>query len=55
MIINGSRTRKTWSYGQILPRMLFAPPGTPVSIPPGLSARLADIVLDGIAPGARHR
>ena len=42
-------------HGQILPRMLFTPPGTPVSIPPGLSARLADIVLDGIAPGARDR
>jgi AcrR family transcriptional regulator len=41
-------------HGQILPRVLFAPPGTPVSIPPGLSARLADVVLEGIAPGARR-
>lgn len=41
-------------HGQILPRVLFAPPGTPVTIPPGLSARLADIVLQGIAPGARR-
>jgi AcrR family transcriptional regulator len=39
-------------HGQILPRVLFAPPGTPISIPPGLSARLADVVLEGIAPGA---
>ena len=42
-------------HGQILPRVLFAPPGTPVTIPTGLSARLADIVLAGIAPGARRR
>jgi AcrR family transcriptional regulator len=41
-------------HGQILPRVLFAPPGTPVTIPPGLSARLADVVLEGIAPGARR-
>jgi AcrR family transcriptional regulator len=40
-------------HGQILPRVLFAPPGAPVTIPPGLSARLADVVLEGIAPGAR--
>jgi AcrR family transcriptional regulator len=39
-------------HGQILPKVLFAPPGTPVSIPPGLSTRLADVVLEGIAPGA---
>ena len=42
-------------HGQILPRMLFAPPGTPVTIPAGLSARLAGIVLQGIAPGARRQ
>jgi AcrR family transcriptional regulator len=42
-------------HGQILPRVLFAPPGTPVTIPPGLSARLADVVLEGIAPGARRQ
>jgi AcrR family transcriptional regulator len=42
-------------HGQILPRVLFAPPGTPVSIPPGLSARLADVVLEGIAPGTRRQ
>jgi AcrR family transcriptional regulator len=39
---------------QILPRVLFAPPGTPVTIPAGLSARLAEVVLEGIAPGARR-
>jgi AcrR family transcriptional regulator len=42
-------------HGQILPRMLFAPPGTPVTIPAGLSARLAGVVLEGIAPGARRQ
>jgi len=41
-------------HGQILPRVLFAPPGTPVTVPAGLSARLADVVLEGIAPGARR-
>jgi AcrR family transcriptional regulator len=41
-------------HGQILPRVLFAPPGAPVTIPPGLPARLADVVLEGIAPGARR-
>jgi AcrR family transcriptional regulator len=42
-------------HGQILPRVLFAPPGTPVTIPAGLSARLAEVVLEGIAPGARRQ
>jgi AcrR family transcriptional regulator len=37
-------------HGQILPRMLFGPPGHPVATPPGLSARLAGAVLSGIAP-----
>ena len=42
-------------HGQIVPRVLFTPPGSPVTIPPGLAARLADVVLDGIAPpGARR-
>jgi AcrR family transcriptional regulator len=42
-------------HGQIVPRVLFTPPGSPVTIPPGLGARLAGIVLDGIAPpGARR-
>jgi AcrR family transcriptional regulator len=42
-------------HGQILPRVLFTPPGTPVTIPAGLSGRLAGVVLEGIAPGARRR
>ena len=37
-------------HGQILPRVLFAPPGGPIAIPPGLAARLAQTVLSGIAP-----
>jgi AcrR family transcriptional regulator len=37
-------------HGQILPRLLFGPPGHPVATPPGLSARLAGAVLSGIAP-----
>jgi len=37
-------------HGQILPRMLFNPPGTPITTPPGLAARLAETVLHGIAP-----
>ena len=37
-------------HGQILPRVLFTPPGGPITIPPGLAARLAQTVLDGIAP-----
>jgi AcrR family transcriptional regulator len=41
-------------HGQILPRVLFAPPGALVTIPAGLSARLTDVVLEGIAPGARR-
>jgi AcrR family transcriptional regulator len=41
-------------HGQILPRMLFTPQGSPVTIPPGLSARLTGIVLDGIAPPLRR-
>jgi AcrR family transcriptional regulator len=41
-------------HGQVLPRLLFNPPGTPLSIPPDLSSRLADTVLGGIAPGSSH-
>ena len=41
-------------HGQILPRVLFTPQGSPVTIPPGLGARLADTVLDGIAPLPRR-
>ncbi|HEY1344565.1 MAG TPA: TetR/AcrR family transcriptional regulator [Streptosporangiaceae bacterium] len=37
-------------HGQILPRVLFSPPGSPVTAPPGLAGRLAATVLSGIAP-----
>ena len=39
-------------HGQVLPRVLFAAPGTPFSVTPGLGARLAQVVLDGLAPKA---
>ena len=39
-------------HGQILPRVLFSPPGRPVTAPPGLAGRLAATVLSGIAPGS---
>ena len=39
-------------HGQVLPRVLFAAPGTPFSAPPGLGAKLAQVVLDGLAPKA---
>jgi hypothetical protein len=37
-------------HGQILPRVLFSPPGHPVITESGLAARLAETVLSGIAP-----
>ena len=37
-------------HGQILPRVLFSPPGTPITAPPELAGRLAATVLSGIAP-----
>jgi AcrR family transcriptional regulator len=40
-------------HGQILPRVLFSPPGGTITIPPGLAGRLADTVLSGIAPPPR--
>ena len=39
-------------HGQVLPRVLFAAPGTPFSASPGLGAKLAQVVLDGLAPKA---
>ncbi len=39
-------------HGQVLPRVLFAAPGTSFSAPPGLAAKLAQVVLDGLAPKA---
>jgi AcrR family transcriptional regulator len=41
-------------HGQILPRVLFNPPGTPITTPPGLAARLAGTVLAGLAPRSRR-
>jgi AcrR family transcriptional regulator len=38
-------------HGEILPRVLLAPPGRPVSTEPGLAGRVAGTVLRGIAPG----
>ena len=38
-------------HGQILPRVLFSPPGNPITTPPELPGRLAATVLSGIAPG----
>jgi AcrR family transcriptional regulator len=37
-------------HGQVLPRVLFNPPGTAVSMPSGLAERLAQAVVTGIAP-----
>jgi AcrR family transcriptional regulator len=37
-------------HGEILPRVLFSPPGSPVTIPPDLAPRLARTILSGIAP-----
>ncbi|HEY7429329.1 MAG TPA: TetR/AcrR family transcriptional regulator [Streptosporangiaceae bacterium] len=41
-------------HGQILPTVLFRPPGTAVTIPPGLGGRLAATILGGISPQAGH-
>jgi AcrR family transcriptional regulator len=37
-------------HGQVLPRVLFAPPGPRPSTPPGLAAQLATTALRGLAP-----
>jgi AcrR family transcriptional regulator len=37
-------------HGQVLPRVLFSPPGSPITTPPELAGRLAATVLSGIAP-----
>jgi AcrR family transcriptional regulator len=39
-------------HGQILPRVLFSPPGRPITAPPELAGRLAATVLSGITPGS---
>ena len=42
-------------HGQILPRVLFSPPGSSIMPPPDLAGRLAETVAGGIAPGSPHR
>ena len=37
-------------HGQVLPQVMFSPPGTQLAWPPDLPGRLADTVLSGIAP-----
>jgi AcrR family transcriptional regulator len=41
-------------HGQVLPRVLFNPPGSPATTPPGFAQRLAETVLMGIAPRAQR-
>jgi hypothetical protein len=41
-------------HGQVLPRVMFSPPGTPITAPPGFGAGLAATILGGIGPRA-HR
>jgi AcrR family transcriptional regulator len=41
-------------HGQVLPRVLFNPPRSPITTPPGLARQLAETILNGIAPGAQH-
>jgi len=37
-------------HGQVLPKVLFSPPGGTITTPPDLAGRLAETVLSGIAP-----
>jgi AcrR family transcriptional regulator len=37
-------------HGQVLPRVMFNPPGTAVSMPAGLAERLTQAVITGIGP-----
>jgi AcrR family transcriptional regulator len=39
-------------HGIVLPRVMFSPPGSPVTAPPDLAGRLAETVLRGLAPGS---
>jgi AcrR family transcriptional regulator len=39
-------------HGQVLPRVLFSPPGSPITTPPDLARHLAETILSGIAPGS---
>jgi AcrR family transcriptional regulator len=40
-------------HGQVLPRLLFSPPGTAITIAPDVPRRLAETVLAGLAPVSR--
>ncbi len=42
-------------HGQVLPRVLFAPPGSRPATPPGLAAQLATTALRGLAPREQRR
>jgi AcrR family transcriptional regulator len=37
-------------HGQVLPQVMFSPPGTQIATPPGFSGKVAETVLRGIAP-----
>ena len=37
-------------HGQVLPRVMFAPPGSQVTTPPDLPGRIAQTIMAGIAP-----
>ena len=37
-------------HGQVLPRVLFSPPGSPIVTPPDFALRLAETILRGIEP-----
>jgi hypothetical protein len=37
-------------HGQILPRLIFSPPGTVLTTPADVPGRLAETILAGIAP-----
>jgi AcrR family transcriptional regulator len=39
-------------HGEILPRVMFAPPGSQVTTPPDLPGRIVQTILSGIAPRA---
>ena len=36
-------------HGQVLPRLIFSPPGSVIAVPAGVSGRLVDTILAGIA------
>jgi AcrR family transcriptional regulator len=42
-------------HGQVLPRVLFAPPGSRPPTPPGLAAQLATTALRGLEPREHRR